>query len=254
MVFLGTVLIGAMVGFLITKHRLQENLSVAAEERNQTLENLRDENRRLTDDLNRISGPSMRDVPAPSGRSSDSLSLMREAAHVVRTGLLGPVMWPGKNPGEAISGFAAFAGASEAEKVALTEAVEAARRRVAELAVANATIHRTGNQFVIETKETPEAQEAYSQMIGSLERILGTERFADQATLGMQATLERLFKKEGMMASTLVISKSFDSRREIVVYDISTVREKGGSTAGGMTRDALETNLAPLHVLLPADF
>jgi hypothetical protein len=254
MVVLNTVLSGAMVGFLITKHRLQENLHSAAEERNRALEYLREENGRLTDDLNRISGPPTRDVPAPSGRSTDSLSLMREAAHVVRTGLLGPGMWPGKDPNEAISGFAAFAGASEAEKAALTEAVEGARRRVAELAVANAKIHRAGNQFVIETKETLEAQEAYSQMIGSLERILGTERFADQATLGMQATLERLFKKEGMMRSTLVISKSFDSRQNVVVYGISAVREKGGSTGGGMTRDALETNLAPLHVLLPADF
>jgi hypothetical protein len=115
MVFLGIVLIGAMVGFLITKHRLQENLSSAAEERNRTLESLREENRRLTDDLNRISGPSTRDVSAPSGRTIDSLSLMREAAHVVRTGLLGPVMWPGQDPNEAISGFATFAGASAVE-------------------------------------------------------------------------------------------------------------------------------------------
>lgn len=91
-------------------------------------------------------------------------------------------------------------------------------------------------------------------MLESMSRILGPERYDAHEALGVKTAIEQLFKKEGLVGTSLVITKSFDPRRQIDTYEVRTVSVSGGDTSGGMSRAALEDNIAPLDALIPADF
>jgi hypothetical protein len=151
-------------------------------------------------------------------------------------------------------------GLVESEIATLNQAVEAARRKIGQLELANATVRMDGDKKAIITVKTfSEGGPIYDELVQTFAQVMGRDRYAAFAELGLK-DLEDGLHQLGVGVRTLTVTHnpaSPDPRKRYHVAE-KVVRPDGTQNlevAGGARMDGLiGIYLGPLRSLLPPDF
>ncbi len=151
-------------------------------------------------------------------------------------------------------------GLAASEVATLDQAVESARRRIGQLALANATVRMDGDKkAIIAVKTFSDGGPIYDELVQTFAQVMGRDRYAAFAELGLPELEDRLHHL-GVGARTLTVThnpSTSDPRKRYQLVE-QLARPDGTrnlEAASGARMDGLlDIYLGPLRSLLPPEF
>jgi hypothetical protein len=147
-----------------------------------------------------------------------------------------------------------------AEAIALQQAVDGARREMAELAVEGATVQRSEHEIVVDVQPDGALRERYRRLVDEFKARLGAERFMNFEDAGMLEGLDGSFHNFGRLSTKYIVRRN--PARLDAPYEVSIRGNTGGKLGpieeikptGGLDRTALREKLGAMDRVVPADF